>query len=102
MSDLTQDTRPRITLTKAIHLEQLSKELGVGLCASDTELAAAEDAGITQEQLELAYAAHVPDPNYGVSAEVLRAEQLTAKKGPLTVLEAAELAKLAAKGVQVR
>lgn len=58
------DTRPRITQTgKPLNLEQLSAELGgKALCASATEIVAAEGVNVTAAQMQTAYDAHVADP----------------------------------------
>lgn len=58
------DTRPRVPIPagKTINLAQLSAEVKAALCASPTEVVAAEGATITQPQLEAGVAAHVPAP----------------------------------------
>lgn len=78
------DNRPRVQLDgKVINLNQLTQELGgVALCASATEVVAAEGVDITQAQLEAAILAHVPDPDYGKSADDLLLEAFAANPAP--------------------
>lgn len=75
------DNRPRANLNgKAINLAQLDAELGnVGLCASATEVVAAERASVTKTQLELAVAAHVPNPDFGKPPEDVEMSKVRVK-----------------------
>jgi hypothetical protein len=95
----SEDTRPRVPLSKEVNLAQLSDEMGVGLCASDAEVVVADpDADITKAQLAAAVKAHVPDPNFGRDPDDVRREELAekAKAGTLTGSERDELLGLVA------
>lgn len=68
------DTRPRVPLTKAIDLAQLTAEVGAALTASVTEVVIADpDSTVTAAQLKAALDAHTPVPPPDPDAELVAA-----------------------------
>lgn len=85
------DTRARVTVEKAVNLDQLTAELGAALCAvhdDDGSVREIVAAGSTpQQQLEDAVAAHeavpVPDPDAELASAIEGANDLAELKDAL-------------------